>query len=51
MRNRLLTIQSSNVSATGDSFALDYQELLDNIQVLYSDNWPDINLSNYKTPL
>lgn len=51
LRNRLLTIQSSNVSTTGDSFALDYQELLDNIKVLYSDNWPDIDLPNGQTAL
>lgn len=50
MKNRLLTIQSTHVSATGNNDAVHYQTLIDQVKVLYAENWPD-ELSISSSPL
>jgi len=41
MKNRLLTFQSSHASTSDNSDAVHYHTFVDQLKVLYPDNWPD----------
>ena len=41
LRNRLLTLQSSHVSATDSVGPAEYNNLIDQIKVLSSEHWPE----------